>query len=527
MPYLTQRMGNRFPLWAKIRADPSSVGQRVFSSWAEYFEVDQVNRVKLTDLLSILTDDHGRGYFHRIELSEEDEFPTEERSGETLVTEYPTVTGTIDSVEYTLERVDSTSEFLYPIPNRLSKIEDVAVGNWQIYDSDTPDTFQEIESYERLVVEVVNSDTYYNRFDRTYFSGTYRVILRGLDPNHVEIYETIAIKDDGLYYTQNLFSELTEIYWDGFNGDVNVYVHGHDFSFIKDKFKAGILPDVESALFLQLVEIDSLSAMESFTQRYPFGKKYRRGTSVNIADEINFENITTQHLYDKDVAAYDAVDLAVSPIDGRLFIIDEAGVVHIYEHSPGEFGTHSSEETEEVFMDIVSLKSRAYLGESIYLRTWFKFLRGPVSEVRIRRESPSAVVTYLQADGSWASTVYEWQGDAMGKLPEDSWNDISFASTFDELGQWDFYCEHDLVDVGGTGISHTGVFCDYLTAIADLATGITTPEGIFFSDEGKLCVVDGAQYTSFDIVGDVYFADIEMSEVVTREIYEEVEVEYG
>lgn len=519
-------MGNKYPLWAKARMDPSSMAQRLFSCWAEFFEVDQVDRVKLTDFLSILKDDPDRGYFHRIELSEEDEFPTSVVGGQVTVSEYPTVIGTSSSIEYTLVRVDSTSAFLYPLPDRLIQGTSVTVDNWKIFDSDTPDVIEDIENYERLVVEVVDSDTYYNQFERPYFGGHSKVILKGLDPNYIEFTEMLLIRDDGLYKTQNLFHELTEVYWDGFNGDVNIYAYGHDFTFLKDKFKTGVLPDVESALFLQLIDIDSESAVESFTQRYNSGRKYRRGTSVSIADEINFENITTQRLYDADSVKYDAVDLAVSPINGLLFVIDEQGVVHIYEHSPIEFLPQSLEETEETYMDILPLKSRVHLGESTILKTWFRFLRGPVSEVRIKRISPAGVTTYLQEDYTWATALYEWQGDAMGKLPENSWNDITFSCTFDELGQWNFYCEHDLVAVGGTAVSHTAVVCDYLVALKDIATEISSPDGIFFSDKGELCVVEGNTYTPFIVASDVYFADETNNEIIVRETYSEIEVQY-
>ena len=525
MPYLTQRFANRYPTWSKIRADPSSAGQRVLSSWAELFEVDQVNRVKLSNLLSLLTDDHGRGYFNRIELTEADEFPLEVKGDRLVISNYPTVTGTTGTTVYTLERVDTTSDFLYPVPTRLSKIADVSIANWLVFDS-TSNTIKAIDNYDRLVIEVVNSNTYYNRYDRPFFGGHSRIVLQGFDPNQVEITEVISVSDDGAYRTQNVFSELTEVYWDGFNGDVNIYSYGHGFSFIKDKFKAGVLPDIESPLFLQLVNINSDSAMESFTQRFTSGRSYRRGGAVSIDDDLNFQTITTQRLYDANAAAYSAVDLAVSPSDGRLYVVDDSGVIHVYEHSPGEFSPSASEETEETYMDIVSLKSRTYLGEAITLRTWFRALRAPVEEVKIRRSSPSGVVTYLQADGSWASGVYKWKGNALDSLPETSWNDITFSSTFDELGQWDFYCEHDLFKVSGA-VSHIGILCDHLTAIKDLITGISSPDGIFFSDDGELCVVKGSQYASYDLVADIYFADVDMNEIIVRETYDEVEIQYG
>ena len=76
----------------------------------------------------------------------------------------------------------------------------------------------------RLGITVSNS-THYKTFGRDKGYSGYRLIqLEGEDENSNFIRDTIYIRDDGTFSTDRIFSKLTSVDFDGFDGTVTVYV---------------------------------------------------------------------------------------------------------------------------------------------------------------------------------------------------------------------------------------------------------------------------------------------------------------
>jgi hypothetical protein len=125
---------------------------------------------------------------------------------------------------------------------------------------------------------------------------------------------------------------------------------------------------------------------------------------------------------------------------------------------------------------------------------------------------------------TWAATVSEFQGlDAEGKFPEESWKDCSFSVTFDQFGQWDFYCTANMPSLRYKKYtSKTSVMVDYLNPVAEYQLEIG--EEIFFDKENFLCLKQGATYKRFKLCNDVYIADPRSQRVLLREEYDEVEI---
>jgi hypothetical protein len=151
----------------------------------------------------------------------------------------------------------------------------------------------------------------------------------------------------------------------------------------------------------------------------------------------------------------------------------------------------------------------------------------PVQKVSIRRVKPDSVIEYLQDDLTWSTTASHFAGDIIkGRLPEDSWEDFRFYNTFDQVGQWDFYCDVTLLGfAAATYTSVTSVYCEKLQSIKDFALD-HTGNGIFFDKEDYLCVSSTNSYYRYKLNSDIYIADFENQRLIFREGYDSIEVNY-
>ena len=74
MSFSAQRIANYFPLWSKLRSDPSSFGQRVFSVFGEYFDWQYANSIKIKEDKKLTKDALGVGELFAILLEDDDQF---------------------------------------------------------------------------------------------------------------------------------------------------------------------------------------------------------------------------------------------------------------------------------------------------------------------------------------------------------------------------------------------------------------------------------------------------------------------
>ena len=311
------------------------------------------------------------------------------------------------------------------------------------------------------------------------------------------------------------------------------------------------------------------SYLDSYFLLFVNGQTYRRfGVDIE-SEEDNRELLASQWLLDEDGEPYNAVDFAFNYYDARTYILDDTGRVHIYEIGLTPFKAWTLPRTKAIDIEIDPLSHRAMYGETIPVWSWHRILRRPIKRVAILRESPTAIAAtaaaladgklnepafrgeYLQDDGTWESV---WDGldvdgndiwDLTAKhyfsgtdadLPEDSWKDRKFSTSFpyddSSLGQWNFYCETvlkgdrdvalNLLEVGhDTGVieedsywktkeallnredtntlhrSCTAVMCESLQALRTLGTEdeplVDLPYGIYFEGiSDNMCLVSKA-----------------------------------
>lgn len=525
MSHTTQRIANRFPLWTKVRSDPSSMGQRFFSAVAPLFDHMGITAVKVRDEFRLLRPHLGVGQLWYIDLEEDEYFSFAlTSSGLRVPTYHTSVVGTASATPYTLDRDEYLEDLLYGAPTRLSLYETTAVTTYTVWESTAPTTYNTITVPERLTVKVEGSTLYKirkaNRNREA--SNNWFVQVTGDDINGNEVTETIRVLDDGVYQTQHIFSSVEEVTYDGFDGDVTVLA-GQKGVDITDWFRVAVTQELEGELLLNLstavVSATTRTFLTQYTNILKNGWEYR--TSEGTTPDGNTETVCEQVLRDSSGVDFTGVDLAISPENAYLYVVDSAGYLHVFDHTLPSF-TPPDDETMTSYISLLPLRPFAKFGEEEYLWTWFRQPKANVVSVQIKRVAPDGTIRYLQADKTWGAGTYSFTG-ASSVLPEGSWNDLRMATTYDQLGQWDYYCTVT-TSLGDTTISHTAVQCGTLTALVSIDTGVVSPTGLWFSHDGKVCVSNATQLKKFSEHRDTYYADPENQKLYLREEYDTVEV---
>jgi hypothetical protein len=358
--------------------------------------------------------------------------------------------------------------------------------------------------------------------------------LTGTDEDNNQIREYINVRDDGFYNVMNIFRKLTDVESCGFDGKIKITLTSKEYGAVDTgrvihKFDTGVLPDLSGPLALYLKNIGDVAHLESTSVRYRSGHLYRRKEIVDL-DEVVEEKIANQRLLDTAGATFKSVGMAINPVDTRGYILDTNGKIHVYELGLSPFMHRGAGTSDDNFIDILSLKDRVSLNEKIPLWTWFRALVLPVQKVAIKRVKPDGVEEYLQSvTMTWATTYDSFSGDIVkGALPENSWTDFRFYNTFDQLGQWDFYCETTMLGIKEVSVfTKTGVMCERATSVKEFDSGLGTEgDGIFFDKENYLCISVGKVYYRFLLRKDAYLADVNQQKLIFRERYDEVDISY-
>lgn len=530
MSYTSQKLLNYLPSWSKGRKDPSSFIHRLMSDFNYSFEYQTADAVKTSMMFNLMGEEASNGEFLEIFLEEQDAIKVV-MEGTRKTYKYPIVAGTIGANKIQLERAVNISDYLYSLPTRIAEINSVSVIDWSIWSSLNPLVFSEIKTPERLLVEVKDSTIYYNKSslkeeDRK-AGYTSFVYLSGLDQDFKEIQEIISVRDDGCYVTRNIFKVLESVTYDGFDGTVDVFLTSSreglvDETFIRGKYVSGVTVDSSGPLRFYLVKESFGTVLSPVINILREGKN--RNRPENGVQEESLVLLANQALLDSSNNFTNIKSIAVSPVDTRLYALEEDGRVLIYEPKLTPFKNRGTQPSEDTYLDIIPEVHRVDYGEEIDLWTWFRVPTVRVSSVIIKRVNPSGVEEYLQSDMSWGSSTNKFEGlDAEGKFPEESWKDFSFSVTFNELGQWDFYCIVNMPSLRFEQYtSKTSVMVDYLVPLKEFQ--LEAGEEIFFDKQNFLCIKQLNSYKRFKLCNDLYIADPVSQRVLLKEQYEKVEI---
>ena len=528
MPFRTQRLVNKFPTWTKIRRDPSSFGARFFSVFADYFDFKDMQIKKMGDETNLLKYHMSVPWVWRFVLDEDDHMPVVIQTGGIPEWTYPTsVVGThaIDGVK-TLTRVESIEDLLWSVPDNLSVVSATTYTSNVIWDSDVPTVYNDMAYSDRLMVLVSGSTNFFRRsqFRNRSASGYHAVVIKGKDINGVDFTEYLFIDDDGRYLSRNIWKSIDSVDSDGFDGRIQIAYHhapsGETLG-LKDPYH---LMAAEDATEGQLEMYFLNDILQYQIKRIKSGKNYRTGDPT-IVD--NMELVWEQSLADMAGTALSGlVSMDIHPDTGRLYVLRDDGWVFVYDHSPTTFSppVDDSEQTVNKFVEVRPLRHWATLNEDMKLFTWLLKPGKAVTSVVIKRRDPGGGIEYLQSDKTWSTLPYTFPGaDPTGILPEDTWKDFGFSSVFNQYGIWEFYCTTTTYK-GDTSVDYTGVMVDKLIALAEFDSTVSTPLGIYFSENGLLVVMNGTEISHLAERSHRYFARERTQEIFLREEYSDIEV---
>ena len=522
MAFTAQRLANRYPVWTKIRRDPSSMGQRFFSVFGDGIDESFILAKRLAYDRRLLNVFNGPGLAYVVDLSEDDAIVLAS-NGTAKTWVYPTVVG--DSI--TLTRYDYLADLLSLAPSRFGTTV-IDTATLQVWSSSAPTTYVDLAVEGYLFISVENSENFYRKTARTNVdkSGRHQVVLTGTDQNDVEFVEYLQIPDIGYYQTQNVFKTLTNVFYEGFDGDVTVSLAPVSPDWIQDPMRVLVAFDNEGPLQYKLSNRtyggDPYAHVVYQTSRIKLGELYRKS---GLEDVSNFEEEHELLLLNEAGDSYTATAMCVSPINGKLYVLGSTGYVYIYEPVLPAFLPLSVEETLESYIEIHPETHYTYMGATQKLWTYHARLRHAIGGVRIRRVSPSGTTRYLQVDkATWGASPYTFAGPS-SQVPELSWQDFNFDNLYDEIGQWEFYTEVDSGDA--TTIYGTAVQIAALSPEAEISNGIIDANGAFIDHNGKFCLSRTSnKIYRYPQILDGYVADPESQLLIMAHSYTDIKVSY-
>lgn len=519
MSFRTQRLANRFPLWTKVRSDPSSMGSRLLQTFAEGLEENSITAQRLVENLVLGKRSVGRGFLHEIILEGDDVLvPSETASG--YEWEYPVVTGTVGADVFTVEKLDTLTDMLCSFPTRFSTEKSSSHGSRVIWESSAPYTYSALDYVDRLWVKVEGSTSFVNKSlkrDREK-SGIAAITILGVDKSHNTFSEVITIVDDGVYVTSFAFMQVTEILYEGFNGTVTVTLGPDDLPFELDPYRVLVFDDMEGPLKLEL-ESGALSYVTYVADRFKTGKQYRRPGIETLNNE---EAQISLLLQDSDGVEYEALSIAVSPNNTYLYSLDTLGRVHVHDHTMPEFIAPAANDTVASYMDIVPLAPYARFGRTEYLWTRFSRMRYPIAWIQIKRTSPLGTVSYLQSDKTWGVSVTNINYPLQAKAALNQWKDFRFSTEYDETGTWEY--ELTTKSTVDTTVFVVSVCCASLVANVTIDTEMVGLSSLYFDDNGYLVVDTGTVAYFLNEHVDKYIIDEELSHIWLSDEYDSIEV---
>ncbi len=499
----TQEIANKFPIYSKMRRDPSSMGQRMFYRIGEILDDFHATAVQVKDSMRLFSRSMGVDAAYVAELSNADYMSHVNTSGGGLLPSYPTsVIG--DAV--TLERVETFEELFYGAANQFSLDATLSYTNRIVWDSGSPNTYNSIENPDNIAIDIRNGKNYksvgnYGPSQDPFFDGYHCVNVEGYDYNNNFFSEKISVIDDGVYYCTRPMSEVTKVLINGFEADVTLYSVPGQMTRRQDEFRSATTAENSGPLEYYLESDATYSYLVYSTKASLRGDRYRNQEEP-IDD--NERIIAKQALLDKAGSAIVAVDFSVSPHNTLIHVLDSSGNVHVYYPSVTPF-TPPEHVSRDSHLELRPLRHRVRYGATERISTLFMRPKFPIVSVQIKRVSPSGVENYLQSDRTWGPSSYLFSGNTGKNVTTilKSWDDFAFSNEYNELGEWKFYA---LVKTSLDLTTYaTAVMAESNQAFESMLIG-KVGSGCYFSENGKFCIYDSSSIYQYSMWKAAYVA---------------------
>jgi hypothetical protein len=504
------------------------MGHRLFSVLGEGLDETGISSRKLLEDRHLLKPGIGYGTAYTVDLLPVDEIVlTADNTARYYV--YPTtVTGTHSGVN-TLVRYETMSDLLSSSPDRFVVATSISAGDSVVWDSSVIETYETLASDGRLVIKVGPSVNFYNRTSRRHLdkSGMSRVVLTGTDQNDIEFVESVYIPDDGTYWTRNIFKSLTNVVYEGFDGAVKVlaYPLTADIDYVEDSLRALVGAGNEGPLrYVISNRTYSGSPYAHVVYQTPdlkLGRLYRKTGITAIDNDLDEAELL---LVDGAGNSFVTVAQYANPYNGKLYVINSAGFLLVYEPALPGFGPCTvGLETKESYIELHPENHYSPLGVSQKLWTYHARLRHAIAGVTIKRRTPAGVESFLQADKtSWGAT-YTFVGPD-SPVPEVSWNDFNFDVTYDEAGQWEYAIT--TTNKNGDTTYVTAIQVAALSPESEVDLGATSCTAVHVDHNNRLAVLNGSTFTTYDQFIDGYIADSVNQRLIAVTPYTQMEVTY-
>lgn len=506
MSLITQKLTNKFPFYYRIRKDRSGFGSRFVSCFADAIQdSDKQDQIIANNLLL------NTYLFPHEVLYSQTITPLEKENGLYV---YPTVVGDGNN----LELKTSVGEFFYSYSNELELLEEFDIFSIILWQSSTPNTYISIDVPQRLFV-IVQGSTDYNQASNLEDNSKPQlqyIYIEGFDDNYNFVKESINVIDDDIYRTVNIYSELTKVIYQGFDGEVIISPAYSAASYKLSFLNKITIDDINSQLYYYLENDKLYLGGRAFTTE---GQAYR-DVSLNVED---FTLCLVASLFDsEDSVLSNCLDVLEYPLTGDLAVLTDTHI-HFYECNIPEFIASGVQPSYEEYLLLEN--DIPYVEYNTLGKWWTKLKIDPskVEWLSIKIVSPTGIEEYLQLDKTWGVGEARFSPVTIGNVVK--WSDFQFTKTLNEYGQWNVIAT--LGRGRSTYISVVSSIVPKLTAINSVLHNVDSASGFFVDKGGKINIYTDSKVFVLNFVKHLYSIDEDTGTIYTCRNYSSLETSYG
>lgn len=537
MGYSKQRMANTFGDWTKVRKREDSNGQMIFQPFAKVIDEEVKNLYILKNTLKLKSDNLESADFYITYLEEDEEIRYDQDTDKLI---YPVVRNLRTGQEIT--RYDRWEEFYYGVPTRLIQIDQRNLIEPLIWERPARSTLGgvltpsiEMTRAEHLGI-LVSGSSYYNSnrtVENSYmpFDGFYGIKLVGLNENFEEVVEFIRVIDDGYFETRNVFRKITEIDYDGFDGNIQIFFGrrsgGEGFN-KKYKFELATTLERQGGMEVEaLTDGDSRSFLRWKLVLQNFGLVYR-----NQYEEAEIETLKYHHLYDSLIVdeqggEYLMQDYFINPINSRFYILDDRGSIHVHEFYLTDFVKSYYLPTKHSVVKLESSKQRVGLEDRHLIDVTRLNQEVRIERYMIQVRDPDGNVQYFTGINGFKEANFDteetWIRGIDHPLPENTWKDFAFYYQYSKTGQYDWNVVVETpLDIYSYNYS---VMCENNIALKSFSTNLSNLTSIYLSKENYICVEDDTSSYYFQEEKEGCFGDFSNQRFIFLKEYTNIAIE--
>jgi len=500
----TQRLTNNFPYHYKIRTDQSSFGARFLSSFSDMLDELNLSQQLLAQDFNIDTYSFNTLQSYTTLITPLERTLVDGRY--TYV--YPNIYGDDILLEHKLYMED----FFYNLSNELEITDTIELGNINIY---VNDVLYDMPRPERLKIIIQNSTDYVQLNSSADVSQprNHLVTLEGFDINYNLVKEHITVIDDGIYTSKYVYSKLTKVNSEGFDGEIIISLATTLSDYKISKYHTITMDDMQSRLIYYL-EDDYLVIGGRNTAP---GSQYR--DDKVIAE--NFIEYARFRLYDinNDIIS-NCVDIAEFTFDGRFYLLTDTQV-HVFNIVLPEFMPPPVNSSIEEYLLLENLISYVEINTEGKWMTRLLIDPNKMEWITIKCIAPDGTTEYLQNDRTWNATIaYLRPANVLDNM---KWKDFQFTKTLSQTGQYNIVAE--LAIGKHTYLSVISSIVPILQVDYSTLHNVSSPIGLYENINKKLSVYNLDNIYDMNFVRNFYFIDETTGTVLTHIDYENIYAE--